>query len=274
LSRIQALHLDFARSRRFAVLHEPVGPPRGLVVHAQAFGEEMNKSRRMVSLQARAFAATGFAVLLPDLLGCGDSDGDFADATWEAWIDDVAGATAWLQRRHPQAADTTWLWGLRAGCLLAAAAVPQLPQPVRLLAWQPVLNGKAFLQQFLRLKAASRMQSGEHKGVVESLRHDLAAGRTVEIAGYELAPALASALEKAAFAPVVPAGTLCWVEAGARDPAELLPASSPALERWRAAGWQVAAQAVSGPSFWQTQEIEEAPALVEWTTRLVAGGAA
>jgi len=42
----------------------------------------MNKSRRMVALQARALAGRGFAVLQMDALGCGDSAGDMQDATW------------------------------------------------------------------------------------------------------------------------------------------------------------------------------------------------
>jgi len=59
-----------------------------MVVFAQPFVEEMNKSRRMAALQARALAGQGWAVLLPDLLGCGDSPGDKGDARWTAWVDD------------------------------------------------------------------------------------------------------------------------------------------------------------------------------------------
>ena len=84
-SQPQFLALDDREApRRFAVLHWPAEPrvPLGLVVHAPAFAEEMNKSRRMVALQARALAEDGLAVLLVDPLGCGDSPGDFGDATW------------------------------------------------------------------------------------------------------------------------------------------------------------------------------------------------
>ena len=95
----QFLALDDREARRrFAVLHWPAEPrvPLGLVVHAPAFAEEMNKSRRMVALQARALAEDGLAVLLVDPLGCGDSPGDFGDATWETWVQDIANALAWL----------------------------------------------------------------------------------------------------------------------------------------------------------------------------------
>ena len=46
--------------------------------------------------QARALAQAGYGVLQVDLLGCGDSTGDFADATWAAWLDDAQAAHRWL----------------------------------------------------------------------------------------------------------------------------------------------------------------------------------
>ena len=72
---------------------------RGLVLYIHPFAEEMNKSRRMAALQARAFAQAGYAVLQIDLHGCGDSAGDFGDATWEHWIDDVVQGCHWLRQR-------------------------------------------------------------------------------------------------------------------------------------------------------------------------------
>jgi predicted acyl esterase len=41
--------------------------PKGFILHIPAFAEEMNKSRRMVALQAQAFAKNGYAVLVLDL---------------------------------------------------------------------------------------------------------------------------------------------------------------------------------------------------------------
>jgi exosortase A-associated hydrolase 2 len=158
------------------------------------FAEELNKSRRMAALQARAMAAAGYTVLQIDLLGCGDSSGDFGDATWEAWLADVELACDWLQQ---QTATPLWLWGQRTGCLLANEAANRMQRPVNLLFWQPVVSGKQFLQQFLRLKLAAEILGGESKGVMERLRKQLQQGESVEVAGYLLSPALAAGLEKA-----------------------------------------------------------------------------
>ena len=119
---------------RFALHHRPAGPPRGLVVYVHPFAEEMNKSRRMAALQSRALAEAGFAVLQLDLMGCGDSDGELLDASWAQWVADVVFACGWLRQQYlPSGPDTVplWLWGLRAGALLAADAARQWPEPQR-----------------------------------------------------------------------------------------------------------------------------------------------
>ena len=61
-------------------------------------------------------AAAGYTVLQIDLRGCGDSSGDFGEAGWSDWVDDVLAACVWLREQNQA---PLWLWGLRAGCLLA-----------------------------------------------------------------------------------------------------------------------------------------------------------
>ncbi|HEX6736185.1 MAG TPA: hydrolase 2, exosortase A system-associated, partial [Azonexus sp.] len=76
--------------QRFCLFHPAQdGVAKGAVLYLHPFAEEMNKARRMAALQSRALAAAGYDVLQFDLLGCGDSSGDFADATWPAWREDV-----------------------------------------------------------------------------------------------------------------------------------------------------------------------------------------
>jgi exosortase A-associated hydrolase 2 len=258
------------RGRRFALHHAAQGqagrvPPRAAIVHAHAFGEEMNKSRRMAALQARAFARLGLDVLQVDLAGCGDSDLEWADIGWQDWVDDIAEAAAWLGSRVDA---PLWLWGQRVGALVATAAAAQCGQlagPLGLLFWQPVLQGRQAAQQFLRLKAAAAaIDDGGAKAAMAALRAQIDAGHCVEVAGYRLPPALLRGLEAATLEPPpAPPGPLLWLEVSPRDTPELLPASRPAVERWRQAGWQVQARAVGGPAFWQTTEIEDAPALVD-----------
>ncbi len=262
-----------AMGQRMAVLRPPCGAPRGAVLHIPAFAEELNKTRRMVALASRALSSAGYAVMQVDPFGCGDSSGSFAQASWEQWLADVNAAAQWLQAHH---GGELWLWGARAGCLLAAQAGAQLGAKHHLLFWQPQLSGKLVLQQFLRLKLANQIAQGVNKGVTESLRRDLDAGQHVDVAGYALGPALAQGLEAATLVPpavINPGSRLVWLEVTSRQPAGLLPASSAPLAQWQAAGADVQAAAVNGPPFWQTLEIEEAPALIEATVACVQAAA-
>jgi uncharacterized protein len=261
--------------QRLYLHHLSTGPTRrGAVLYLHPFAEAMNKSRRMTALQSRALAAAGFDVLQVDLLGCGDSSGDLADASWADWVQDALDAAAWLAQRHVDrpAAQPLWLWGHREGALLATAAAAQTSEPVQLLLWQPVLQGRQALQQFLRLKAAAQLADGGGKGVVEGLRADLAAGRAVEVAGYTLGPALAQGLDSATLIPPPVRGgpisappRAVWLEVNSQPDPQPSPAAQMAMPRWLAAGWALEQRAVAGPAFWQAQEIEDAPALLEAT---------
>jgi len=262
------------------VLREPVhGPVRGLVVHVPAFAEEMNKSRRMVAWAARELAAAGLRVLVVDPLGCGDSAGDFEDASWEAWREDVRAAVDWLARDAGGRAKggsfaplPLWLWGLRAGALVACAALPSLPRDTSLLLWQPVASGRQHLAQFLRLAiGADGLATGAERSQTARLRNELAQGRSVEIGGYRLAPALAAGMEAASLeVPDDFRGTVTWIEVGGDDGAEPAPASRSSIAGLRAAGTKVSERVVVGPRFWQTVEIEDCPALVEATVFMLA----
>jgi exosortase A-associated hydrolase 2 len=263
---------DQAPRERLTVLHRPAGAPRSLMVYAHPWAEEMNKSRRMVAMQARALAAAGHAVLLVDLLGCGDSPCDYGDASWSRWVDDLVAAAHWLRQDAAASANPgtvtppLTLWGLRAGALLAAAAAERLGDVHHLLLWQPAAAGRTLLQQFLRLQAVAQMLGRESAAAgSDALRTRLGAGYTVEVAGYRVAPALAQGLDQARLAPVRGLPRLTWLEVSLRDAATLSPAACTVLAEWNQAGCTVHSAVVAGPAFWQTVEIEDAPALLPAT---------
>jgi len=264
----EAFQLPRPMGRRFCIHHPPhTHRAVAAVVYVHPLAEEMNKSRRMAAMQARALAAQGCAVLQIDLLGCGDSSGDLADADWDAWIGDVAAAADWLRQRHDA---PLWLWGLRTGCLLATAAAARSSVPVRLLLWQPYLNGRLALQQFLRIEFAAHLADGSGSAVLQQLRQRLARGDTVHVAGYALSAALARGLEQARLDPPPNPAEAEWFELSSRADPTIAPPTEHAQAAWRAMGWQVRSHCLSGAAFWQSTEIEEVPALIDATTLAVA----
>lgn len=252
-------------NQRFCMLH-PSGRTQalGAVVYVHPFAEEMNKARRMAAMQARAMAGAGYDVLQIDLLGCGDSSGDFGDATWQDWTDDVLRACAWMKEHS---AGPLWLWGLRSGCLLAAEAAQHLGTGCNFLFWAPTPAGKTVWQQFMRLKIAGDLLAGSSKGVMDALRRQTAGGQAVEIAGYVVHPALVQGLEQATLTPPAHLGgcRLEWLDMTTRTDTAISPVARSAQEQWAAAGVDVRHHWVQGPSFWQTTEIEDAPELLAAT---------
>lgn len=270
----QAAFIDGGRGALFRILYEPASQfVRGSVLYVHPFAEELNKSRRMVALQARRLTEQGYAVLVPDLCGCGDSGGDFADASWDIWLQDLGRCVESLRARYRA---PLILWGLRAGCLLISDLLQTNEVvPAATLFWQPVINGEVHLTQFLRLRMAAGMMVGA-KETTAQLRARLDAGEVLEVAGYDLSPGLAAPLALARLQPPT-AGPLCWLEVSQAEPPTFPPASTRVLDIWQQEGLKAGQNAfvrlqtalVQGEPFWATQEIREVPALLAATERVL-----
>lgn len=267
----QAFFLPAENGQRFCLYHAPQGqPPKGRVLFLHPFAEEMHAARRVVAQQCRVLAADGHAVLQIDLLGCGDSSGDFGDATWSAWLQDALLGLQWLRGHAPEA--PTWLWGLRAGALLAcevATAWKTLypDASVNLLFWQPVASGQQQLQQFLRLHSAAQWLGRGAMGEPPAQR--LAAGHHAHVAGYRLSPPLATELAKAQLSLPPGGGRVAVIELNASQPAAPSPWLTRTQATWATAGWQVSLEAVNAAPFWQNVVESSLPEPLDLATRRV-----
>lgn len=259
--------LPASGGQRYCLLHLP--PPgrnvRGGIVYLHPLAEELNKSRHVAAAQARAFAAAGYSVLQIDLYGCGDSSGDFGDARWPIWHNDLHLACAWLAQRVD---GPLTLWGLRLGALLALdfASRAQLPL-ARLLLWQPELDGRRCIDRFLRLRLAARLLDGGAPDAPGQARAELANGRPVEVAGYLLASALAHAIDDVHAGALLPAVPVYWLDyrapqqAGAAPPRQL-------AQQWRSQGAAVHMATFGDGPFWHSGELLACPQLLDATRRL------
>lgn len=256
--------LDTPDGARFCIYHAPAGACCGALLYVHPFAEEMNRSRRMAALQARALAARGIGVLLLDLHGCGDSAGDFGDAGWDGWLRDIAVARAWLEARL---ARTAGLWGLRVGALLALQHAQQAPvAPERLLLWQPVTAGAGYLNGFLRLRLAGELLAGgSERGGTKALRQALGAGESLEIAGYTLHPRLAAGLDAADARAGAPRCPVDWFEVAPGAGRQPPPAAVNVADTWQTQGNRVVLRMVEGPQFWAAPETVDCPALIAAT---------
>jgi exosortase A-associated hydrolase 2 len=266
-------HFLGAPGRRiFALLREPAGRPRGgTVLVVPPFGEEMNKSRRMITETAQRLCDAGRPVLMPDLYGTGDSEGEFHDARVDLWLEDLELACRFAAGRG---SPVEAILAVRLGCALAVAAARRGALPVEAASawWQPALDGRRYLAQFLRLRVAAGSMRGEAPETVDGLRVRSAGGEVLTVAGYDLSPALVKGLESLSAEALPPrSGRLHWFEfvrdAGAVPP---LPATR-FVERAQVAGASVVIETVAAEPFWLSSEIVRLPEIADRTASVLAG---
>jgi exosortase A-associated hydrolase 2 len=271
-STVEAFFLPLDPGQRFCILHRPgsASALRGGVIYVHPFAEEMNKSRRMAAITSRRLAEIGYAVLQMDLYGCGDSSGEMVNATVSQWRSDIEAATDWMVA---QGFGPLTLWGLRFGALLAFDRCHRSGGGYqRLLLWQPVTSGEAHLTQFLRVGIASDMLGTAGGTGGGGFRKRLAAGGSVEVAGYDIPPTLQQEMDAVKItADHVKDAQIEWFEILHPGSAGLPPGARRTVDALSVAGARVSTHVVEGDPFWSTVEIVDCPALIESTCGVMDG---
>lgn len=271
---IRPCFVDAGDRRIFIQRRDPPRATGECVLIVPPFAEEMNKSRKMLTEVARGLNARAITTVLPDLSGTGDSELDFGASSWRLWKDDLARTADWCRS---QGLTIRGLLGVRLGCALAAEVASDLLADLRRsVMWQPVASGATFLVQFLRLRVAANMMDAQRKESVESLRTALREGQTIEVAGYDISPALAAELDSVrldqALTPRL--GELHLMEVVRNAEARASAASERLIEQARERGIAVTAHLIEGEAYWSTTEIVRIERLVATSVEVLAGTAA
>ena len=240
---------------------------RKALIYVHPFGEEMNKSRRMVYLQAEKFIELGVAVFIVDLFGCGDSDGELKDAGWELWIDDLSVCYNWVKNNL---CEDIGLWGLRLGALLSLDFAQQTLNPLsQLLFWKPVLKGKLYLNEFLRASLASEVMGNSlkktsKKDIIDTVNN----GSMVELSGYEINSSLfQSMMEKEYSLYTRKDVPIIWIDIVRNIDIENVAATN-TCKYLAELGATCNYQKEKCTPFWSAVEITECPTLLNITTTL------
>jgi exosortase A-associated hydrolase 2 len=179
----------------FGILHEPEVEPNGeSFVFCHPFAEEKLWSHRVFVNFARELAKIGYTVLRFDYMGHGDSDGKFEESTIETRLSDIKCAIKLLRKRTNCKIN---LVGLRLGATLASLVAEDEPSIEKLILWDPIINGSAYMRKLLRINIAT--QSAVYKEVrfnTEDLIQKMNSGDTVNIDGYEVSQDLYNQIRK------------------------------------------------------------------------------
>ena len=136
-----------------------------------------------------------------------------------------------------------------------------------------MLNGASYLTQLLRLRVANEMlgEGKEKNGGTQAMREALKAGDTLEIAGYDIAPSMALAIDVLEASDLFM--TTCpihWFEVVSAVDRPMTPAGLRVVSAWEKQGVDLHTHIVPCLPFWATQEISECPKLLSATSSIVA----
>lgn len=264
--------MDGIAGKIFGIVTSPAdnsGIKQGVLM-VPPFAEEMNKTRRMMSQQANQFAEKGFSVMQFDYLGTGDSEGDFADATWDIWSQDIIRL---LEKFKAEGVTSVVVLGLRMGSLFTELILSNSPVEVsRVVLWQPVTNGEMLLNQFYRLKfAADMIGDSDDRTTVKQIKENLANDVRVEIAGYMLNPKLTSGLEKQRLDTLssITCPAIHWIEIVAAQDRPVPPASQRVMDKLQEAGVEIQSHTIAAPPFWATVELTDVDELHKLTNNII-----
>ncbi len=207
---------DPARSL-YAGLHLPSGAcARTGVVLASPLLHEQPRTRRFMLELASGLVATGLACLRFDFFGSGDSAGQSEQMDFASMCADLRTADAELRART--GVERVNLLAMRGSSLAAFAWLRAGAHPERLILWEPILDGPAWLHELQTEDAAERCSARRYPLV----RGRRAVAADNQLMGYPVSQRFREDIAGAGLPnAATPAGTPVW--AVLRQDAQALP---------------------------------------------------
>jgi amino acid adenylation domain-containing protein len=154
---------------------------RGAVLCCYPLPPKYQLCYRAFQRLAVSLAGAGFDVLRFDYHGIGDSPGEPSEASVARWQADVQAALGWLRARNPDAPIS--LVGMRLGAALAVEAARRVGGVDRLVLWEPVVDGAAYLAE---LRCMARGPARHGNGDLDLFGFPLSVGLQSELEGLSL----------------------------------------------------------------------------------------
>ncbi len=127
----------------FGYHHLPRPPVSDAVLICPSWGGEYEYAHRALVVLSKRLAGRGCHVLRFDYSGTGDSWGDSTDADLHRWREDVDRAVDEL--RAASGREQVSIVGLRLGAAVAAGAGAVADASTRLVLWDPIVDGDAWV---------------------------------------------------------------------------------------------------------------------------------
>lgn len=232
--------------RLFGIVDEPETPSDRGVVLCYPHGGDYDSAFRSFRILGTRLSRAGFHVLRFDYSGTGDSSGDIEDTAIEQWTEDTVAAIHEL--RTSCDLREVAVVGLRIGASVAALAGADCGAVDRLVAWQPVFDGREYIAG-LRMLHQRWLKDERRSGRGKFAADD-------DLLGYRLTPTMRNDLENLGLSSLskLPAPFVYVLSQAPSDDGD-------DLTTWlRVRGANVDADLIDGPTIWsRTPLMPEAP---------------
>lgn len=167
---MEAFFFGIGTQQLFGSYHPPLsGHGRVLTVICPPLFSELGRTHSALRKLALSIAEKGQHVLRFDYRGTGDSFGDLEAVTLTDWIEDIELAVQ--EGREISGCSEVQILGVRAGGLLACASIGAASEIQRLVLWDPIDCGNAYLQaichaQEQNLKNNFRLSRAERRDAI------------------------------------------------------------------------------------------------------------
>lgn len=165
-----------SQQQLFGAYDPPIGGGRrGVVLCYPPRAREYVLAHPTMRLLARRLAENGWHALRFDYYGTGDSAGDLADATQEQWLTDID--TAVEELKDIGQVTQVALFGMRYGAALASQIAGRRRDVEKLILWDPIYDGQAYLMDLNQSLRGVVGQGDDHRRdtLAQRLRHDIEA---------------------------------------------------------------------------------------------------
>jgi alpha-beta hydrolase superfamily lysophospholipase len=131
----------------YGMYDPPAGGGEHGAVLCAPWGQEYLRAHQSLRQLARMLAREGIHAFRFDYFGTGDSDGGDLDGSIHDWVTDTSAAIDEL--KDTAGLRTVSVIGLRLGAVVSARACAMRRDVKRLVLWDPVFDGEAYLQTLL-----------------------------------------------------------------------------------------------------------------------------
>lgn len=235
----------------YGVLHRAAGQATTGLVVAPPFLMEFQRNYRREVLVAKEAAARGLPTLRFSYRGVGHSGGDTAELGFAAAVDDTVAAVESLRTRT--GVERVVVVGTRLAVIVGAAAAGRCGVG-RLVGWDPVVSGSAWVKELSRAAKVQAMRDEET--APGSIEEHLEQRGETEVLGSSLFPALHDGLAELGLVEACAAPLeVLLVQFGKPD--RIKKATSTAAAELEAAGHTVTVAGVDEEeSWWATRRAD------------------